>query len=504
MISLYPDQEQAINEVRSLWKSHKRIVLMAPTGSGKTRLAARIIEGCTSRGWKVCFIVPRISLMGQTAKSFLDLGIKDITYLWGQYETDFNAAVTIASADTYIRRPKGDYDLVIVDECHFRRRQLLEWMESHPDDRYLGLSATPFANWIGEYYTGLAKAPSMRWLIDNGRLAEYEVFAPQSPDMSGAKVRATSYGDDYTENDLESIMNGAQVVGNVVRNWLEHGQNRKTMALCVNVAHANHVTIEFQRAGIPADVVTANTPVDERERIFDRLRDGRISILCSVECLTIGFNVPEVSCIINARPTKSETRYLQGMGRGLRVKPEGCEFRDCIIFDHSGTTLDLGLPEDITLDELRTGNDGKDEGKDQEPEEKPEKKPKECPQCKYIKAPGVYVCPKCGFKPIVGENVEVDESRGLAKLKGKKKTYTMEEKESFFRQLKGYQKERAAQGRPISDGWVGHTYRDKFNCWPKGLSHAPTVPGPEVRNFIKHKNIKFAKQKEKEKQRANA
>lgn len=496
MISLYPDQEEFISEIRSLWKDHLRIVAMASTGAGKTRIAARIIEGCVSRGMRVCFLVPRISLIRQTAKSFLDLGLEDITLLWGDYDTDYNAKITIASADTYIRREKIDFDLVIVDEMHHRRKKLLIWMEEHPTERYIGLSATPFAKWIGEYYTGLAKAKSMRWLIENGRLAEYEIYAPEIPDTSGLKTRETAYGRDYIESDLAEIMDGAQVVGNIVGNWLEHGQNRLTMVLPVNVAHANHICIEFQRVGISAEVVSAKTPTEERERIFTRVRKGITRIVLSVNCLTEGFDIPEISCVINARPTKSKARWIQGCGRGLRKKPKGYPHQDCIIFDHSGTAIDLGFPDDITIDELPKGDDGMDEGSAAASEEKTEKKPKQCPQCKFLKDAGVYVCPKCGFKPLTGQDVEVDESRGLVKLKSTKKPgKTKEEKEMFWRQLLGYQREKAAEGKVISDGYLAHTYRDWAGVWPRGMPNHPAPCGVEVRNFIKHKNIKFAKGK---------
>jgi superfamily II DNA or RNA helicase len=498
MINLYPDQEEFIAEIRALWKDHKRIVAMACTGFGKTRVAAKIIEGCTARGMRVCFLVPRISLIQQTAKSFIDLGLEDITLLWADYDTDYSAKITIASADTYIRREKIDFDLVIVDEMHHRRKQLLQWMTEHPDERYIGLSATPFAGWIGEYYTGLAKSKSMRWMIDNGRLCDYEIYAPSSPDLSGLKTRETAYGQDYVEADIAEIMDGAQVVGNIVGNWLEYGQNRLTMALPVNVAHANHLCIEFQRAGISAEVVSAKTPIEERERIFTRVRSGITRIVLSVNCLTEGFDIPEISCVINARPTKSRARWMQGAGRGLRKKPEGYQFQDCIIFDHSGTAIDLGFPEDISIDQLNTGDNGMKETGDRDPEEKVEKKPKECPQCKFLKAAGVYVCPKCGFKPIVGQDVEVDETRGLVKLKGSKKIEkTKEEKEDFWLQLKGYQRERAAEGKPVSDGYIAHTYKDWGGVWPRSMPNGCKPAGAEVKNFIKHKNIKFAKGKAK-------
>jgi DNA repair protein RadD len=496
MIDLYEDQEEFISAVRALWKDHKRILGMAPTGAGKTRMAARIIEGCVSKGLKVCFLVPRISLIQQTCNAFTELGLDDITLIWGDYNTDEGAAITIASADTYIRRDKRTFDLVIVDECHMRRKQLLEWMMQHPDERYIGLTATPYAPWLGNYYTAMAKARGMRWLIDNGRLCDYEVYAPEVPDTSSLKTRPTAYGMDYTEADLDEIMNGAQVVGNVVGFWLEHGENRLTMVLPVNVAHANHLAIEFERSGVSAEVISAKTPVEERERVFSRVRQEITKIVISVNCLTEGLDLPQISCVINARPTKSKARYLQGMGRGLRKKPDGYRFQNCKIFDHSGTSLALGLPEDITIDQLERTSDGMDEGERQIKDEvKPEKLPKACTSCNFLKPAGVYVCPKCGFKPITGQDVEVDESRVLKQVKGAKKVYSNEDKQFFYSQLLGYQRERAAQGKPVSDGYIAHIYRDKFSVWPRGLSATPRPASPEVRQFIKHKNIRFAKGK---------
>lgn len=493
-ISLYDDQSEFIGEIRKLWKGHNKILGYAQTGFGKTRCAAKIIAGCNKAGMRVCFVVPRISLIGQTIKAFNELGLQDITLIHAEADTDHRAMITIASADTYIRREKGNFDLTIVDECHHRREKLLEWMKDHPDDRYLGLSATPFANWLGEYYTGLAKSKGLRWLIDNNRLAEYEIYAPTVPDLSGAKTsNSESHGEDYREKDLEVVMNGVQVVGNIVNNWLEHGENLPTMALCVNVAHANHITIEFNKAGVSCEVITAKTPIEERERIFKRVKNGITKVLASVNCLTEGFDEPTIQVLINARPTKSKARYLQGIGRVLRYLPG----KVAKIFDHSGTSIALGYPEDIDIYSLATGNNGESKDSSRQIEEKTEKNPKPCPSCKFLKAAGVYICPKCGFKPIVGEDVEVDETRGLVKVKGKKKTYTTEEKQIWYSQLLGYQRERAAMGKPVSDGYIAHCYKDKFDVWPQGLSKNMCAPGIEVRNFIRHKNIKFSKKQAK-------
>lgn len=495
MIDLYPDQEEFIGEIRKLWKYHKRIVGLAPTGFGKTRVAARLLEGHAERGLKTCFIVPRISLMEQTAKAFMDLGLDDITYLWTGHDYRQGALITIASADTYIRREKGEFALTVVDECHLRRKQLLEWMKAHPEDRYLGLSGTPFAPWIGEYYTALAKSKPMRWLIDNGRLSEYEVYAPAVPNLSGLKVKAGAYGNDFVETDLAEVMGDAKIVGDIVQNWLERGENRLTIALCVNVLHANQVCIEFNRAGVQAEVITADTPIEERERCFARMRAGITRVITSVNALTEGLDIKEVSCVINARPTRSAARYIQGMGRGLRA----CKGKDkCVIFDHSGTTLMLGMPEDVQMDELNVGDDGMGKASRRIDDDKPEKVPTVCPQCSFLKPAGMYVCAKCGFKPIVGQDVEAAREIGLAKIgKAKKTVFTTQEKQFFYSELLGYQRERAAEGRPISDGWVANQYRNKFGVWPNKMERVVRPPSITTRQYIRSQFIKFAKAKEK-------
>ena len=495
-ISLYPDQEEFIQEIRSLWKSHKRILANAATAFGKTRCAAKIIEGCVNSGMRVCFVVPRISLIEQTARSFYGLGLTDITYLWGSYQTDYSAKITIASVDTFIRREKVSYDLTIVDECHHRRKTLLEWMSEHPEERYIGLTATAFADWLGNYYTAMARSKSMAWLIENKRLASYDVFVPSKPNLKGLKTSNTSLGIDYKESDLEEIMCGAKIVGDVVGNWLQHGENRLTIALCVNISHAGHLTNEFNRVGVRAELISHHVPVHEREAVFKRALDGITRVILSVDCLTEGFDMPEATCLINARPTKSKARFIQGIGRILRFAPN----KRALIFDHAASFLDsdLGFVEHIEVEDLCNKSDGLDEvAKARKEKEKKEKKPIECKKCTYLKPAGVLVCPKCGHKPVAGENVEVDEERELVSLR-KSKAPTKEEMQNFYSELIQYQIERKRTGKPISDGAIAHIYKSKYKKWPNDLFRTPLDISITTRSYIKSRQIAFAKRKTKQ------
>ncbi|EPJ8908029.1 helicase-related protein, partial [Providencia stuartii] len=328
-------------------------------------------------------------------------------------------------------------------------------------------------------------------------LSKYEFYAPTKPDLSKVKsVRSEEFGSDYKEAEVAEIMSGADLVGDVVDNWLANGENLPTICFCVNVSHANYVTVAFNRSGVNAEVITADTPHDERRGIIHRFEQGATKIIVNVGTLVAGFD-SDVRCIIYARPTKSEIRWVQCLGRGLRKAPGKDK---CLIFDHSGSVHRLGFPDDIEYDELPSKNDGMKEANSFREQEKREKKPKECTSCHYMKPAGVYVCPKCGFKPLMGEDVEVDTTRNIKKLSKTEKVYTQQEKQSFYSQLKYYQNVRAAEGRPIGKGWAFHTFVEKFGEKPNGLHENPQEITPEVSNYIKHKQIKWAKGRKKAQQ----
>ncbi len=388
----------------------------------------------------------------------------------------------------------------MIDEAHLKRKKILEaiiWLTSETDCKVVGLSGTPFSPFLGHYYQKLIKPTTIKELIQRGDLSPYEFYAPTKPDLSKVKsARNDDYGSDYKEDEIAEIMCGADLVGDVVSSWLKLGENQPTICFCVNVSHANFITVEFNRAGVNAEIMTANTPHDERDLIIHRFEQGATKIIVNIGVLVSGFD-SDVRCIIYARPTKSEIRWLQSIGRGLRT----AKGKDrCIILDHSGTVHRLGYPDDIEYDELPSKNDGMKSSSSYREQEKREKLPKECSSCHYMKPAGVYVCPKCGFKPLVGEDIDVDTSSTIQKLSKKERVYTQAEKQSFYSQLKYYQNQCASQGKTISNGWVFYTFKEKFGVEPRGFHDTPQELTPEVNNFIRHKQIAFAKSRKKAEQ----
>jgi len=496
-------QQRALDMLRRDWKQYNSFMVYSPTGSGKTGLSAFITDGFVSRGMRVLMTCPYTVLVTQTAKRFIQYGLPEdeISYVWRDHPNyDPERKIQIASADTLIRRDfPENIDLLIVDEAHLRRKKMLEvikYLTAETHVKVIGLSGTPFAPFLGKYYQRLIKPTTIKELMDTGVLCGYEFFAPTKPDLSGVKVtRSDEFGSDYKEDEVAEIMCGADLVGDIVSNWLSHGEDRPTVAFCVNVNHANYVTLQFNKAGVNAEVMTAQTPHDERQMMIHRFEQGATKIIVSVGTLIAGFD-SDVRCIIYARPTKSEIRWLQIIGRGLRT----AKGKDkCLVFDHSGSVHRLGYPDSIEYDTLPSKSDGMKTVVSERENEKREKLPKECSQCHYMKPAGVYQCPKCGHKPLAGEDVDTDASRGLKQISGKKKAVTKQEKQSWWSQIKFYQRQRAAQGKPVSDGWCAHTFKDKFGTWPNGLQDYPMEITPEVNNYIKWKQIAFAKGREKSK-----
>ncbi len=503
MLNITPNfaQERALNMLRRDWKSFNSFMVYAPTGSGKTGLAAFIADGFVSRGMRVLFVAPFTVLINQTSRRFVEYGLPEdeISFIWRNHPSyDPALKIQIASADTLIRREFPDnIDLLIIDEAHLRRKQILieiNRLITETNVKVIGLSGTPFSPFLGNYYSRLIKPTTIGELIQRGDLSGYEFYAPSKPDLKGVKTTVSAeFGSDYNETQLAEIMCGADLVGDIVDNWLQNGRDLPTVAFCVNVAHANYVTIQFNKVGINAEVMVADTPHEERQLIIHRFEMGATKIIVSVGVLVAGFD-SDVRCVIYARPTKSEIRWLQSLGRGLRTA-QGKE--SCLIFDHSGTVHRLGFPDSIEYNELPSKSDGMKDSASREAEERTEKLPKECTECHFMKPAGVYVCPKCGFKPLAGQDVDTDTQRGLKRLGKGKRAFTQSDKQAWWSQIKFYQRQRSSMGKPVSDGWCSHTFHDKFSEWPNGLSDFPMEITPEVNSYIKHKRISFAKGREK-------
>lgn len=482
---LRPHQVKAIDLLKRsvapqpIGKANKRVVIQAATGFGKTLTAIKIIEGALSKGNRVIFTAPAISLIDQTVAAFEAEGVRGIGVMQANHpRTDPDAKVQVASVQTLARRQIPEAALIIVDECHIRAKVIEKLMKERSDVFFIGLSATPWAKGMGLLWQDMVTPCTIQDLIDGGYLSQFRVFAPDIPDMSGVKT----IGGDFHEGQTAEVMEGKALMASVVDTWLERGENRPTLLFGANCAHAKQLAQAFERAGVATAYCDAYTDSVERHMIERRFRNGDIRICCSVRTLTTGVDWP-VSCIIDAAPTKSIMLHVQKIGRGLRVNP-GTE--DCLVLDHAGNSLRLGLVTDIHRDRLDTTPPG-----EKQVSERKEKLPKECANCAALHTG--LLCPFCGHerKPVAG--VETVDGELIELTPKKQEQPTKDDKQKFWSMALWVDAERKKGGR-MAKG----LYKGKFGVWPRGLHDTPTPPDAAFLNYEHASRIRYAKRMEKE------
>lgn len=489
---LWPHQVEAMESLRQTIKQGiRRIVLSAPTGSGKTLLSAAIVEGALTKGNRVAFVVSNLSLIDQSVEAMYAEGIRGISVIQANHEMqDWSRPVQICSIQTIkSRKAFPEAQIVIIDEVHVLHACHKEWLQ-HPDWQripFIGLSATPYTKGLGKYFETMIVVSTTQELIDKKILSPFIVLGSGHPDLSGVKTVAG----DYHEAQLSEAMQKGGLTADIVTTWLDKWGKDKTLFFGVDCAHSQAVQQRFIEAGVTCGYQDARTPADERREIRRKFHNGEYQVVSNVATLTTGTDW-DCRCLILGRPTKSEMLYQQIIGRALRVAPGKDK---ALILDHSDTTQRLGFVTDIYHDHL-------DSGKEATVAEPKKRLPKPCPQCTAMIAKVNKVCPNCGFEIKIVSGVVEDDGQlveltgGLRQKKGAKRVYTMEQKAVFLAGLKAYARQ---YGR--ANGWCAHSFKEKFGMWPdwsiKDIAPA-TYPNMEIMMWVKSRNIAYAKRKARE------
>ena len=295
------------------------------------------------------------------------------------------------------------------------------------------------------------------------------VLVPPGPDLTGVRTTAG----DYNERDLSEACDKVKLVGNIIETWQRRAPDWPTLVYGVDRKHAQHLEERFREAGVAAEYINCNTEMYEREEIFERFRKGETTVICNVATLDTGIDL-DVRCIIDARPTKSRIRFVQTIGRGLRLGPGK---NHLLILDHAGNHHRLGLVTDIDFEVLHAGVAGKaayDTAKSND-----EPIIRLCPECSCVQAPRARECPQCGHvflavtKVIEADGELVELGR---KASGNRYDPDRDYWQGAFQMIalrKGYK-----------PGWAAVQFKEKFGEWPERKIVPEREPTVEILNWV--------------------
>jgi DNA repair protein RadD len=503
-MDLYTYQVGVVNDFDGKTAAgHTRIVCVAPTGAGKTIIASAIIRKYHAAYKSVLFLSHRIEITKQTSDKLTRFCVPH-----GVIQADLpellrpQERIQVASIQTLVARAmRSDRmelpsaDLIIFDEAHHcLAKTYRKIAEAYPDAIKLGLTATPCRGdnrGLGTDFGTMIQAPQVPELIKLGVLVPTRVYAPVDPDLKGVRTVAG----DYNQKQLAERMDQSGLVGDIISHWLRYGERRKTVCFATSVEHSIHIRDEFCAHGVRCEHIDGSTPEDERNKTLARLASGDAEVVSNCMVLTEGWDMPEVGCIILARPTKSFQLYRQMIGRAIRSCSHTGK-QNAIVLDHAGATFRHGLVEDPvewTLDE-----DHKVENKTHEARtsEYSQRKLIECPQCSALRTAG-EACPHCGFLPQRRGQAFVCDDGELGLIEGgraKRQTYSAYEQHLWHAMLAW-----TARENGYKLGWAAHKHKEKFGGYPTEKSEAitPIEPTAEVRSWVRSRQIAYAKGQEK-------
>lgn len=426
MINLFPDQQEAIDGVwNSMASGNKAVLLQLATGAGKTYCASEIVRRAYNKGSTCWFTVPRRQLVDQTHETYQKFNLPH-SFIASEYNYDKDQALQINSLETLRRRldkltpPK----LAVIDETHYGGAGLdaiIGWFKQGGTS-IVGLTATPWrldGKGLGCWYDDMVCGKSIRWLIDNGRLSDYDLYEPSAFDLSRLRKN-------YTEKELENAVSSQRhIIGDAIKHYKKYAYGKLNVTFCVSKAESRKTAELYRQAGIKAQHVDGDTPKHRLTQIIRAFAMRELEVLCCCDLLTFGFDLAAaanidvtVESLTDLAPTQSLAKQMQKWGRALRMK----EF-PAIILDHAGNKDKHGSPcieRDWQLADWKRKQSNK-------PAERVISV-RQCPQCYMPHRAHLSKCPACGYiHKIDGRAIEMKEGELVkAEIKHKKKLERME------------------------------------------------------------------------------
>lgn len=390
-------QQRSVDLIRTEFQTGtKKVLLWLATGGGKTVVFSDIVKSAVAKERKCIILVRGRKLVDQASQRLFRENVSHGVLMAGHYLYKPTMPVQVCSIDTLIaRKLRPPADLIIIDEAHLSISDgYREVIADYPNAYIVAVTATPYVDKSLTHVAQKIVHPiSMNELIEQGFLVPFRYFAPSSPELSAVKVSSSTK--DYVVDDLEKAMNRTQLTGKIIDHWKKLASDLPTVCFAVNINHSKILAEQFRSAGVSAEHCDADSTDGEREEIIRRLTNGETKVVCNVGIFCTGIDIPCLGAIIMARPTKSRNLYIQQAGRGTRTFAGK---QNCILLDHAGNILRLGLP---TM-EYEVDLSGKKQTESVVHENKT------CTEC-FCVFQGMK-CPECGTEKVTPPPVAIEES----------------------------------------------------------------------------------------------
>ena len=260
-------------------------------------------------------------------------------------------AVSIQWLSKHYDEIEEEPGMIVIDEAHHAlAKTYKEMWERFPKAKFLGLTATP-CRLNGKGFTDLFDVLVQSWgvpeFISKGRLATYDFVSIKSDGVTQRLIdslQKRGADGDYQNKEMDMLLNKKPSIERLYRSLEEYGKDRKGIVYAINISHAQKITKLYQEHGVKAIAIDSKTPATERQQDIEAFKKGDIQVLVNVDIFSEGFDCPDVEFVQLARPTLSLAKYLQMVGRGLRVAKGK---KNCVIIDNVGLYRVFGLPSQV-------------------------------------------------------------------------------------------------------------------------------------------------------------
>lgn len=416
-IQLREDQADLVARTRAALKTHRRVLLQSPTGSGKTVMASYIAGQTAARGADTWFICHRVELLDGTSKTFAKFGIAH-GFIAAGVPMNTRMPVQVCSIDTLkgrlgkLRAPR----IAILDECHHGGAAgwsaVIKWLTDN-GTLVIGLSATPWrldGSGLDDQFDVLIPGPTPAWLMQQGYLSDYRIWVPNGGmDVTGVGKRMG----DFIASEVEAKQDKPKLLGDIIAHWRKHAAGELSVGFAPSLKFSQYMAEQFNLAGIPSAHLDGNTDKAERRRVIQAYANREILVLWNKGLFAEGFDIAAVAqrdvtikAVIDAAPSASLSQVMQRWGRALRPGDTAK------LLDHAGNSNRHGFPDDEREWTLEGRAKGKKAANDNAPPP-----PVTCEGCfQQIRRPLPPCCPGCGkrlqaeHKPLEVADGELQEA----------------------------------------------------------------------------------------------